>query len=555
MNFNKKWNVIPEKDFKDAIREVFDQVSDALTNTLGPYGTTTIIERHGEHHVTKDGFQVLKSIYYEDPVLNNFLMLLVRISAQLVYQVGDGSTSSIVAANEIIKQFEEHDAIIRQYRPQNLIDIISRCVEKISEKLYTNATKIDTGNGYEDIRKIAAVSTNGNDEIANMIVDIYNKTSNPTIEFCESKTAETTHTIIDGYVASSVYMDTIYATQDDGTCVIKNGVYMLMFDHRIDIDVYRNIIMAAVKVAHDNKKRLVVIAPTYDEILRNAIRAGARQQFEATGTSVDVYCTIPIFSKNTYTLYNDFAIICGAQLITEQIEEEFDISKIESYMGYVDHTEIDMKSTLVKGFSKRNDDMYQKIKFDAQLKYDTIREKYKNVGLADTELTEAKNRLSKLECSMGVIHVGGGTSLEKKAQLDLVEDAVRACESAYNYGYNVGGNLAIIYAITDIINDGDCTVEEVAIYNMIREAFRKVFAHVLENKFGDDTDKISHIIDDIEEQYEKTGTAAGYDLIDEVPSNEIINSCRTDIEILRAALSVIKLLVTSNQYISINVHE
>ena len=101
MTNKSNWNVISEEEFKTRIRDVFERVADSLSKTLGPYGSTTIIEKYGEMHITKDGWQVLKNIRFDNAIDNNILMMLTRISAQVVIKVGDGSTSSIIAANEI----------------------------------------------------------------------------------------------------------------------------------------------------------------------------------------------------------------------------------------------------------------------------------------------------------------------------------------------------------------------------------------------------------------------------------------------------------------------
>ena len=555
MKFNNQWNVIREDDFKEGLKTVFDQVADALTNTLGPYGTTTIIEKYGEHHITKDGFQVLKSINYADQTLNNFLMLLFRISAQVVFQVGDGSTSSIVAANEIIKKFDEYDKFISDYRPKELIDIISKCVDTIVGKLYLSATPITDANNFDEIRKIATVSTNGNEDIANMIVDIYKKTGNPSIEFTESKTDETSYEIIDGYTANITYLDTTFATHDDGICRINNGAYVLMFDHKIDLDNAVDLIQAGKQICVQARKRLVVIAPAYDKLLLDFIRREVNLEIKATGTSTVVYCRASLINNMSHILYNDFSVMCGAQVITERYDDKITPTEVVNYIGQVGTIEIGPKTTLIRGLGNRNEELYTIVCRDAELKYAGLVEKYKNAGVVDTDLTEAKNRLTKLRCSMGAIRVGGGSSLEKKALYDLVDDAVRACESAYRYGYNIGGNLSIVYTIMDILKDGDVSVAEASIYGIIRDAFIGVFRHVLVNKYGEKSDKPDEIIRDILDRYTDTHESIGYNLITEEYSDDIINSCRTDIEILRGALSVISLLVTSNQYISITTHQ
>lgn len=126
------WNVISENEFKKRVRKVFEMVADCLSNTLGPYGSTTILEKFGDVHITKDGWQLLKKISFQDPTNANILQLLINISAQVVIKVGDGSTSSIIAADELLKAIE-NDSELRNVRPKELLDSLSTVVNKICE--------------------------------------------------------------------------------------------------------------------------------------------------------------------------------------------------------------------------------------------------------------------------------------------------------------------------------------------------------------------------------------------------------------------------------------
>lgn len=67
-----KWNVITDEEFKSRAIAVFENVSSALSKSLGPYGATTIIENLGEHHFTKDGWAILKRIVYNMPLKQIF---------------------------------------------------------------------------------------------------------------------------------------------------------------------------------------------------------------------------------------------------------------------------------------------------------------------------------------------------------------------------------------------------------------------------------------------------------------------------------------------------
>ena len=202
---------------------------------------------------------------------------------------------------------------------------------------------------------------------------------------------------------------------------------------------------------------------------------------------------------------------------------------------------------MVEGFVRRNENMYDKVINDAYTKYMKLEQESTERSIIDTTLNGLKQRLAKLKGSMGIIHVGGYTTIEKGANYDLVEDAVRACESAYNHGYNIGGSLIIPCMINKILKemrDDDPNYNNKSrILHLIQDSFIEVFERVMMNKSED----IEY--DELIETCIKNNTC--YDLVREEYSNEIINSCITDIEILKAAVSIISLLISSNQYISI----
>lgn len=552
-------NVISETEFKGRVENVFDTVSKILSKTLGPYGSTTIIEKYGEMHITKDGWQVLKNIRFDNMVENNILMLLLRISAQVVIKVGDGSTSSIVAADYLLKELSKYD-FINNTRPKDLMEILSLCVNTITEKLYENSTKINKET-YDEIYKLAYISTNGDKKISNIIKDIYVKTGNPTIEFVNSKTNKTTYEIIDGYKGNITYIDTIFATNDEGNCVIESPK-ILMFDHKIDMENSLPIIGHAVIEAVEAKTRLVVIAPHYDKHLLDYIRQNINIEMRSTGTSTCVYTRASLVNNMSHELYSDFAMLCGAVIITEQAEESITKENISDYIGTVTNMTIGDKTTLIRGFVNRNENMYKKTIADATAKYNNMLTENEARGIVDIKLHEAKQRVTKLNCNMGVITVGGNSELEKVSNYDLVEDAVKACESAYNYGYNIGCSLVIPQLITRALSDENNEIFTIiaerygkerttSLLNIIRDAFVNVYKRIITNKYNTNTVVDIESIDNILYYTFNNGYTKCYDLITESFSDNIINSCETDIEILKASVSIISLLISSNQYITI----
>ena len=546
---NYAWNVVDDETFKAKIRAVFQMVAGALSKTLGPYGSTTIIEKFGEMHITKDGWQVLKNIRFDDFVCNNILMLLLRISAQVVIKVGDGSTSSIVAANSFLREFDSRSDEYSHLRPKDFMTLLNNCVDTIVNNIYQSSYQIDKEGDFNEIYNLAYVSTNGDTEIANMIHDLYVRTGNPAIEYVKSKTEKTYYEIIDGYTSNITYIDNIFATNDDGNCVVTDPM-ILMFDHKVDVDSSLPIISAAAMKAAENHTRLIVIAPNYDKFLLDYIRKNIVIEYKSTGTSTVVYTRASLVSNVSHELYNDFAVLCGAQVISEQWAGEVTDANIMEYVGRVSEINIGEKTTLIKGFVNRNAHMYDKVVADATTKYKAMLAENEDRGIVDPKLNELKQRAMKLKCSMGLIYVGGNTTLEKTANFDLVEDAVKACESAFNHGYNCGGSLIIPYVI-DKIKETNLSSDEHLIYDMIKTAFLNVYETVIRNRYQDmSADKMAEIIStSIDNNGEHP---ICYDLINDSFSKLIINSCETDIEILKASASIISLLISSNQYISIN---
>ena len=92
----------------DALVEGINILADAVGSTLGASGRTVVIEDDmGNPHVTKDGVTVAKSILLEDPVQNLGVSMMKQAASQTANKAGDGTTTSTVLAQAIIKEYLE----------------------------------------------------------------------------------------------------------------------------------------------------------------------------------------------------------------------------------------------------------------------------------------------------------------------------------------------------------------------------------------------------------------------------------------------------------------
>lgn len=559
-----RWNVIPRDEFRDLVRGVFNNAAYILQNTLGPFGATTFIEEYGTNHVTKDGWQLLKYINPENPTDRAILKLLKSIAHQVVVKVGDGSTTSIVASAELLRVIEQ-SGLLENISPRDLLSKINKTVEEITKEIKKNATEINKDGDLEEIRHLAYISTNGDNNIAQMIQKIYQETGNPAISFATSKTNQTKLEILNGYKIDFVtYIDRMFINTDDGLSVQHNPM-ILTFNHRIDEDYYTKIIAPLTNIATANRRKLVVIAPAYTNKLMEKLSVILYSQYNTTKTTESVFLRASLINNNSYDLYNDFAALCGSMVINDTLVKETlelesseeIIEKAMSWVGSVEKMEVAEKYTFISGFINKDEEMLKLLTNDAINKYETILSNTLEFETLTVDLIQAKDRVSKLKCKMGYIHVGGNSEIAKKANYDLVEDAVKACESAYKYGYNNGQNLAIIKASLNILkemgevdeNNKDDVIKQV-ICNSIVDAFTGVILRIFANKYAKITqDDIKEILNRIKKCIDDN---TAYDLYEEKYSTEIINSCMTDIEILKSVSSMVALLLSSNQMVSIS---
>lgn len=222
------------------------------------------------------------------------------------------------------------------------------------------------------------------------------------------------------------------------------------------------------------------------------------------------------------------------------------------------------------------------------------------------KLAEATYRYNKLSGALGVIHVGGASDIERSCTKDIVDDTFLACRSAYEHGVVAGLNMGAMVAITRAAKFYDKQIEEAkadiakarlvpSIHlrqlacSVLLEAYRECTMDVFRNKnhMDENTDwEIGMVmrpraIDDFDPmgpvlmalpceeenwtmmeglQFLMNQTALhptlSYDMLEmqatigkKVP--KICNSVATDVEIMNGIVSILSMILTSDQYMSV----
>lgn len=642
-------NVVDKSDFLERARIIFQSYDDILKKTLGAYGSPTIISNYPYKDVTKDGYTVARNLEFDmnessdiDKVIGGMIM---DICSRLNYAVGDGTTTAIVATNKIFQELFSgiNDVLSKRHiRAKDFMDKFNEIKDDIVDKLEDMANPITDDNLVDIIRKIVTISSNGNEDLINGITGAYEEIGFPAIICEKSDNHKTYCEIVDGYRAKVMLCDKVYVNTDKQTADYTNAD-VIIFERKITSAIYNKIIKPINNVSKVCGRKLICLAPYYDEVaLSGEIRRELMAEFNKTGTINLVICSYFNSTKVAKQQIADLATILGTVVIDHALEEEllqasdelegrfidavniFDraidgiliahrneestLVKCENEfvneerkdkslftLGFTDTVSIGMKQAIFKSthYSK---ELYDVAVQDAKISLDQAIEKFKELGTYTREVYDCQARYCSLKMKLATLYVGGESDLSESMNKDAADDAIRAAESAYQFGYVKGCNLSIIQIINELLEKKRDAIS-VGILKAIGRGFMNVCTEVMRNAFPyDDKISISEIISEpfsiadklinefgIKTDKDKLGNILSkfgsglpkfidYSFDDKIGideiiscmcmienrvfdlsimdfSDDVINSVKTDIEVLSASSELLSILTVGNQVV------
>jgi len=135
-------------------------VAETVRTTLGPKGMDKmLVDSLGDVIITNDGVTILKEMEIEHPAAK----MMVEIAETQEEEVGDGTTTAVILAGELLKRAE--DLLDKEIHPTIIAHGFEMAAEKAYEILDKIAIKIDPNN--EDIlEKIVKTAMTGKGSVA-----------------------------------------------------------------------------------------------------------------------------------------------------------------------------------------------------------------------------------------------------------------------------------------------------------------------------------------------------------------------------------------------------
>lgn len=575
-------NIVDEEITKKKIRATLQIIAKTLCRTLGPDGATTILQDvERQHLVSKDGLDVITRINFQDEVARTILEMVKSISLNQVLSVGDGSTSSIVVANALYQELTaaENKEIFKYVPPKVIVDILNFICEYIESELKSHATPLSED--YREIANIASIAMNNDEVVGKLVQEIYAKIGK--FGFISTDTGENyEEDVVDykkGISWKRGYISPIYGEKYESRTVIHEKPYVFITNSPITADdmdaIYRPLIGA---ICAGEKRELIIVGNYISDEAKNFFN-NVRELYKLNPSKQELIFTVVDMEQVTETGINrlrDLALLCGCEIFNKAVHTAADVSlrvqkeytKDDKYKfigkalrGTItkQKTEIICDDELISAEAlKLKNETIAKITSDLEI----LNSKSVKTGEDVANMFALKERKSNLENLTAIIHIGGRSYQERRTRERLFEDAIFASKSAIDYGYIVGGNIMIPKILTEkkdelakqIQQKFDYLEQSVAFFDnfidILIDSFLESYRSVLDNSQTLTDEKIDEILSTVIKE------DSFYNLkkhkYEKFSETTVINSVNTDIQILKSCISLIGLLATSNQIITLN---
>ena len=605
-------NVIGPKILTREAEKVLKFEAEVFTRTLGPYGMNTIMEdRNLQHRVSKDGYTVYLSMVIYNKIARVLARLFQKISGSLNEVVGDGTTSSVVVGYELYRKLKRLSRKYKippkvlssmvEYVSKQIVDAVKKdsidlqkYVEKyrdilndtnLSEKeRYDILSKTDY---YKIVKNLASISLNNSYADGKLVADMLTSLKDPANGYINPDISRTSSTYYEKNRGFEIFRGFLLPEMinqgDERTCELANP-YILM----VKGDLMNSDVPAIGKVLDYviglRNSPLVIIANSFSKTMTETFR-NSLINFAEKNHACMPFLAVEIDTESSigYQTFLDIEANVGAQHIEVGNGRAFPLEKeaiaYQKYLGSAQRVVCRQNWTRIIDGNQSPSKVQTRI-----AEIDKSLEQLKSEPHIDhfSEIFKLNKRKACLMNDMVTLYVGGNTNEEKESRKDLFDDANRGTRSAMKNGICRGGNLEVAHICKEFLDGNFIEISKIAedalnelgytdlldlksTENLIRDifletknAYTRVFARILNNKFRNKRKSLKIAEECVaEDKVYNLVTCKFEDWIDEeindqpIETRFVINSCETDTQILNAAVSIINLIIASNQFIRV----
>lgn len=534
----KSVNVIPEQDFNALVLETFDTICQTIRCTYGPYGSPVMISEQTDNSTTKDGFKTVEGLHFSNPYQRLVYLAIKKICERVNTNVGDGTTTCILLANELYKRLLE--ICVTPDDKRNMFNYLN----KIEAYLISNSDEFDSSNNYitplckDNFTSIIGVASNYDEEMMDMLTEAFDPKYDENDKVISMRSVRTDQ-----------------RTDSSKIGVDKYKVDYLPGDYRLSISMAEDFALA---LANKTRARVVI----YDHKFNHSDWMNFYKNYDKTTTTVVIARSYTSeFIKEDYQTYlKQMALVKQPATVffanVDSYHAKTDLEDLAAVLNTdahplsfsypINHEELPEVTLSVYNetcmcFYDLNEPPKEYIR---QLRADIRNDK--TMSNVDKRIYERRIEDLCFEHQDSLVTVTCESSLESKFIADKIDDCVHIIESAFNTGtvpnsFQYG--VRRIFHLRELEKDDrDFYTVLTVFYTSLRELLRIIYSSKYPQYKLEDYMDLVTMMDNV---------YLSYNVIKDEPASslEFCTSTQYDLEVIRASISIVKYLLTSKAFI------
>lgn len=508
-------SVIFQKAARQRLLEGAKLLMESVKGTLGPCGHHVVIQTKKQRPiVTNDGVSIAKALHVEDPYQQMGIQILLDSANKTNEISGDGTTTSILLAYEILKHgyaFMEQGGIANAF-----VEGMEEATRQIELYLREHSRKVDA---YDGIAQIASISAKS-DEIGALIANAIKQVNDPRCIVCESgRSFENKIRIQEGMELSAAVLSPYFFPKDESCCTFTHP-YLLIGNYHIDSFSQLEPFLA---YALTNQRPLIVLCEDMEsDVLAQLLLLHMQKKCEI------IACKTPSFGSYQQDMLEDLALLCGGSACIKELGQNLSEQSME-VLG--EAKEVILKKRSMQVLSQKGVEIEQKIS--------QLRQQLPNYS-QHYDINHMMQRIARLEGKIAILEIGGYTKGEIEEKKMRCEDALQAAFAAMEEGVVPGGGLAFLQAykaLQPLLHHQGRDYD--AGMSCVFAAILKPFLQLMENNY-------EAPVEMLEQQFAKE-FHIGYDVWKrrwcDLSANGILDPVKVVVQALHNAVSVAALLI------------
>ena len=539
-------NVLADVAHHDALGDALAAVAKIVGRTLGPHGSNTLIrDEGGAHFATKDGYTVLQRLTFVQETATMVLDHVRSVSRAMVRKVGDGSTSAVIMADSLYHSLTNVE-LLKKHPPGAVQAALNAVAEVLTDRIRAAAKPLDLA----DIETVATVAANNDPWAGSIVADAYRIGGSDANVFVAIGGEKTDIRKEPGYRVMRGMSHECFANEVgiDGsartTCRLRDAAVMV-FDGVVDQAAFNQRIAKLMNECLERGQPFVLVAREYTMDVLQVVVEFKRRSPGAMILLLDHASA----TRRGAARMGDLAAALGCQVFNaESPEGTLALGSAVEVRSTASETVFVMDS-VTHAAAVRADELRAQIeRVDAGNHAEAMSE----------ELDELRARIRALLGSEVTIFVGGATEQEKRTLQYLLDDAALAVAAAKRSGVVEGLGLTVQRVLA---NDNDAVHDAVraklaervrlseldvaeladAVLDAVGLAYMSSTCRVLTNSRLEAADILHRCL---RENKTFNAVTREYTPVDKA---QVINPADTDIEVLRGAMSIVGLFISSDQ--------